>query len=90
MAEETTTKQRTLQGLILKKSGINTLKVRVETKQQHALYKRIVRTHKNYLVDYDETGEFAEVEIGDEVLIGETRPVSKNKTWELLSIVKKA
>jgi small subunit ribosomal protein S17 len=80
-------KRRTLQGIVTKKSGINTIKVRVENKKQHKLYGKIVSTHKQYLVHTTKADEFNP---GDEVIIAETRPLSKKKNWELIQLVNKS
>src|SRR5436305_174290 len=53
---------------------------------KHPLYKkRVPQTHKSHA--HDERGE---AHIGDVVRIGETRPISKSKTWRLLEILRKA
>jgi small subunit ribosomal protein S17 len=76
--------QRTLQGTVVKISGINSISVRVERKQQHPLYGKVVRTHRKYLVHSHNTQDFKP---GDIVIIAETRPMSKNKSWKVLSKV---
>lgn len=81
---EATKKQRTLTGVVIKKSSANTIKVRVERKESHPLYGKVVATHINYLVDCSDA-EFEAVEIGQAVVIGEVAPVSKRKFWKLLS-----
>lgn len=76
-------KQRVLTGKVIKKSSLNTIKVRVEKKAPHPLYGKVVTTHKNYLVDCT-AEEFDAVNVDDVVTIGETRPISKLKTWKLI------
>ena len=56
-----------------------TLKVVATSYKKHKLYGKYITTHKNYLVDYD--GQ--EVNIGDDVEIISTRPISKRKKWAL-------
>lgn len=56
-----------------------TLKVVATSYKKHKLYGKYITTHKNYLVDY--SGQ--KVNIGDEVEIVSTRPVSKRKKWAL-------
>jgi small subunit ribosomal protein S17 len=61
-----------------------TLKVCVERKMTHPLYKKIIKSHKNYLVNY--TG--SEIVVGDNVMIEEGRPTSKKKCFNLLKKIK--
>ena len=63
-----------------------TITVSVETVKQHPLYKKTIRTSKKYMA-HDENNE---AKIGDVVKIMETRPLSKNKRWRLVEIVRKA
>ena len=63
-----------------------TITVSVETVKQHPLYKKTIRTSKKYMA-HDENNE---AKTGDVVKIMETRPLSKNKRWRLVEIVRKA
>jgi len=63
-----------------------TITVSVETVKQHPLYKKTIKTSKKYKV-HDENNE---AKIGDVVRIMETRPLSKDKRWRLVEIVRKA
>lgn len=83
------TLKRTLTGIIVKKSSQNTLKIRVERKQAHPIYKKVVAFHRNFLVDCT-NAQFEAAQVGDVVTIQETKPVSKLKSWRLASIDKKA
>ena len=60
--------------------------VAVEDHVQHPIYKKIVKkTYK--LKAHDENNE---CRIGDTVKVMETRPLSKDKRWRLVSIIEKA
>ncbi len=61
-----------------------TIVVRVERRVPHPKFKKIVRVHNKFYA-HDEKSEAKE---GDRVLIRETRPLSKLKRWELVSILK--
>jgi small subunit ribosomal protein S17 len=61
-----------------------TIIVRVERRVAHPKFKKIVRVHKKFYA-HDEKSE---AKAGDRVLIRETRPLSKLKRWELVSILK--
>jgi len=60
--------------------------VRVSRYAEHPLYgKRIVKSKKYIVHDAENT-----CRVGDEVRIGETRPLSRTKRWELLEIIRRA
>lgn len=63
-----------------------TITVSVETVKQHPLYKKTIKTSKKYKV-HDENNE---AKTGDIVKIIETRPLSKDKRWRLIEIIRKA
>lgn len=63
-----------------------TIVVAVENNVRHPLYGKIVkRTYK--LKAHDENNE---CKIGDRVRVMETRPLSKEKRWRLVSILERA
>jgi len=63
-----------------------TIVVAVDNKIRHPLYGKIIkRTYK--LKAHDENNECRE---GDRVMVMETRPLSKDKRWRLVSILEKA
>ena len=71
-------------GEVLASKMQKTIVVRVERRVPHPKFKKIVRVHKKFYV-HDEKSE---AKAGDRVLIRETRPLSKLKRWELVSIIK--
>jgi len=75
-------KERT--GEVLASKMQKTIVVRVERRVPHPKFKKIVRVHKKFYV-HDEKSV---AKAGDRVLIRETRPLSKLKRWELVSIIK--
>jgi len=75
-------KERT--GQVLASKMQKTIVVRVERRVPHPKFKKIVRVHKKFYA-HDEKNE---AQPGDRVLIRETRPMSKLKRWELVSILK--
>ena len=63
-----------------------TVVVSLDRMTKHKLYgKRVLHTKKFYAHD-----EKNECRVGDTVLIGETRPLSATKCWEVLEIIKRA
>lgn len=73
-------RRRTMQGVVTGKSGDKTVVVRVDRLMKHPLYKKTIRRSRRYHV-HDETNE---VQVGDKVRIGESRPLSKLKRWTVL------
>ena len=63
-----------------------TITVSIGDHVKHPLYKKIVkRTYK--LKAHDENNE---CRIGDTVKVMETKPISKDKRWRLVSIIERA
>lgn len=78
--------RKTLIGKVVSDKMDKTIVVAVENNVKHPLYGKIVkRTYK--LKAHDENNE---CQIGDRVKVMETRPLSKDKRWRLVSIVEKA
>ena len=84
--EERKSHRKIRTGTVVGDSMNKSVVVRVERFEKHPLYgKSIVRASK-YMAHDEEN----ECRLGDVVTIGETRPLSKNKCWQLLKIVRKA
>lgn len=62
-----------------------TVTVEVESRQPHPLYKKIVKRVKKYKVH----NENLEVQPGDRVRIQETRPISKDKHFKVIEVIKR-
>ena len=78
--------RRVLSGEVVSDKMDKTLLVRVERRYIHPVIKKTVRRHNKYQV-HDEQNQCSE---GDEIQMIECRPLSKNKRWRLVEIVKKA
>jgi small subunit ribosomal protein S17 len=76
--------KRTLSGEVVSDKSAKTVVVKVERKTMHPKYNKFVTKSKKYHV-HDEK-ELATV--GNVVTIIESKPYSKLKRWELVSIVK--
>ena len=72
--------KRILTGKVVKKSGDKTISVLVTRQTTHPVYKKIIRVSKKYLVHDSDN----KIIVGDSVRIQETRPISKNKSWEVI------
>ena len=78
--------QKTMLGTVTSDKMEKTITVSVETVKQHPLYKKTIKTSKKYKA-HDERNE---AKSGDIVRIMETRPLSRDKRWRLVEIVRKA
>jgi small subunit ribosomal protein S17 len=79
-----TTFKRTLTGEVVSDKATKTIVVKVERKTMHPKYNKFVTTSKKYHV-HDENEQAT---IGNAVTIIESKPYSKLKRWELVSIQK--
>jgi small subunit ribosomal protein S17 len=72
-------------GTVVSNKMDKTVVVLVETSRHHPLYKKVVR-HKAKFKAHDEDNSCG---IGDTVRIIETRPLSKEKRWRVVEILRK-
>ncbi len=72
--------KKVLHGVVVSDKENKTIKVMVERKYQHPLFKKVVRSRKKYSA-HDETNKYKS---GDKVSIVECKPYSKNKKFEVL------
>ena len=75
--------KRRLTGKIVSDKMEKTVVVDVQRLKQHAKYRRYIRIHKKYKAD-DAKEEY---KVGDRVVIEESRPLSKDKKWKVISKV---
>lgn len=73
--------KRILQGVVVSDKMDKTVTVKVERRFKHPLYKKFIRRSKKYAA-HDENNA---VKIGEVVRIRECRPISKRKTWEVVT-----
>jgi small subunit ribosomal protein S17 len=73
--------KRTLQGTVVSDKNDKTVVVRVERRFTHPVMKKTVRTSKRYKA-HDENNTF---KVGDIVTIEESRPISRDKRWTVVS-----
>lgn len=77
---------KTKTGQVVSDKMEKTIVVAVENLVEHPLYKKRIRRTKKFQA-HDEQGE---AHMGDVVRIAETRPMSKQKTWRLVEVLRKA
>ena len=73
--------KRILQGTVVSDKGDKTVVVNVERRFTDPVMKKTVRKSKRYHA-HDETND---IKVGERVTIRECRPVSKLKSWEVVS-----
>ena len=76
---------RTLQGKVVSDKMDKTVTVLVERKVKHPLYGKIIR-RSNKFHAHDENNQY---QVGDVVVISESRPLSKTKSWVVTQLVEK-
>lgn len=75
--------RKQLQGKIVSDKMVKTVVVEVESIKEHPKYKKRFKMHKKYKA-HNENPEF---KLGDTVIIEECNPISKDKTWKVISKV---
>ena len=74
------------EGIVVSDKMDKTVVVLEETMRLHKIYKKRVKTSKKYKA-HDEKNECG---VGDRVQIMETRPLSKDKRWRVVTILERA
>jgi small subunit ribosomal protein S17 len=77
--------KKTRTGRIVSNKMDKTVVVSVETLRRHPLYRKVVK-HATKMKAHDEDNS---CNIGDIVKIVETRPLSKDKRWRVVEIVRR-
>ena len=72
--------KRQLKGIVVSDKMQKTIVVKVERIIEHPKYKRRYKSHKKYKA-HDENKEY---NVGDNVVIEETIPMSKDKCWKVI------
>ena len=79
-------KQRSQTGRVVSNKMDKTVTVRLERLVKHPLYGKYIR-RSSKVHAHDENNECNE---GDTVRISQTKPISKNKSWQVDEIVERA
>lgn len=87
MSEQSAEKKvRTLTGTVVSNKMDKSIKVLIERKVKHPLYGKFIKKSTKVLAHDEENA----CVMGDLVIIEESRPLSKNKSWTLQAVVNKA
>ncbi len=73
--------KRILQGTVVSDKNEKTVVVKVERRFTHPVMKKTVRSTKNYKA-HDENNA---CKVGDTVMIQESKPISKDKRWVVIT-----
>ncbi len=73
-------------GVVVSNKMDKTVVVEVSRTVMHPVYKKFVRRRKRFMAHDEEN----RCRIGDEVMIVESRPLSRHKNWRVRKIVKEA
>jgi small subunit ribosomal protein S17 len=85
MAEAARKARRTKVGRVVSNKMQKTVVVAVELVTRHRLYGRTLRRTRHFKA-HDETNR---CEVGDTVVIAESRPISKDKHWTVQDILRR-
>ena len=83
---EARTLRKTRVGMVVSNKMNKTVVVAIENRFKHPLYKKYITKTKKVMA-HDANNE---CNVGDKVMIAETRPMSKNKCWRLVKVITKA
>ena len=79
--EETQKKKRRLEGVVVSDKMMKTRVVEVTRFKKHPKYLKYFKVKKRFKA-HDENNEY---KVGDRVIIEETRPISKEKRWKIIT-----
>src|SRR5687768_6225990 len=78
--------KRTKVGVVVSNKMQKTVVVAVENLVKHGMYQKYIKRTNKFLAH----NENAAINIGDRVIIEETRPLSKRKRWNVREVLEKA
>ena len=76
--------RKTATGIVISNKSQKTIVVRIERRMAHPVYKKVMTKASKFKV-HDEKNE---AQVGDKVVIMSTRPISKDKHWMLVKVLK--
>ena len=78
--------KRTKVGVVVSNKMRKTVVVAVENLFQHGMYQKYIKRTSKFLAH----NETLDLNVGDRVMIEETRPLSKRKRWRVSEVLEKA
>ena len=86
MSEEKQKSRRTIIGRVVSNKMDKTVSVKVERLVKHPMYGKYIRRTTKVLA-HDAGNDCRE---GDRVTISECKPISKNKSWQVVDVIERA
>ena len=83
---EQRTAKTTMEGIVISSKMDKTIVVKVERLVKHPVFHKYVKRHVKYKA-HDEANV---CQVGDRVMIAESRPLSKEKRWRMVQMIEKA
>ena len=77
--------RRRMTGVVTSNKMDKTVAVKISRRFRHRLYKKVIERHSNVKAHDD-----LNCDIGDLVLIVESKPISKTKRWAVEEIIRKS
>ena len=74
-----------IKGFVVSNAMDKTIVVRAETLVKHPVFQKYIRRYVKYKAHDEEN----QCQVGDKVLIVESRPLSKDKRWRMREILEK-
>ena len=84
--EKKESRKQTKVGVVVSNKMNKTVVVAVENLFQHGMYQKYIKRTSKFLAH----NERPDLNVGDRVVIEETRPLSKRKRWNVREVVEKA
>ena len=76
--------QKTFEGKVVSLKTPKTAIVLTERKMRHPVYQKVIMKSKKFKSHYEDL----KIELGDDVIIKETKPISKEKYFEIIKVLK--
>jgi small subunit ribosomal protein S17 len=73
-------------GIVISNNMQKTVVIKVENRYSHPIYSKTVVKTKKYLV-HDEINT---CNVGDQILVQESRPLSRRKRWTFVKVISKS
>lgn len=73
---------RKIEGVVVSDKMKNTAVVEVNRTKLHAKYQKYYNVKSRFKAHVEENGQY---KVGDKVVMEETRPISKEKRWKIIS-----
>jgi len=78
--------KKQLKGTIVSDKMAKTVVVKVERLKEHPKYHKRYKVFKKYKAHIEKK----DYKVGDEVIIEECRPISKEKKWRVIKVIKRS